>query len=85
MINLNSLENYETLPNGIIKQINVEKIEYNIDYSNKYNNYGENSNYLSHLRLGVLLGTINKIPKSILDVGYGNGSFLNCAKKIIKN
>ena len=85
MTNFDSLDNYEKLPNGIIRQVKVEKIEYNVDYSNKYNNYGENSNYLSHLRLGVLLGSINKIPNSILDVGYGNGSFLNCAKKIIKN
>ena len=80
MTNFDSLDNYEKLPNGIVRQVKVEKIEYNVDYSNKYNNYGENSNYLSHLRLGVLLGSINKIPNSILDVGYGNGSFLNWLK-----
>jgi hypothetical protein len=86
MLNSNdNLQNYEKLSNGIIRQISVNKIEYNFDYCNKYNQHGERANYLSYLRLGVLLGTINSIPKSILDVGYGNGSFLNSAKNIIKN
>lgn len=78
------MENYLILNNGLIKQKNINKIEYNYEYSNKYNNYGEKSNYLSYLRLGVLLGNINFIPKSILDVGFGNGSFLNASKNIIE-
>jgi hypothetical protein len=82
---IDDLSNYTTLDNGIIKQQIVNKIEYNCEYSNKYNNYGERANYLSYLRLGVLLGGINKIPNSILDVGYGNGAFLNASKNIIKN
>lgn len=79
------MENYEKLNNGIIKQININKIKYDFEYSNKYNNYGEKSNYLSFLRLGVLMGTIGKIPDNILDVGYGNGSFLNTCSNIIPN
>jgi hypothetical protein len=77
------MENYKVLQNGIIQQINVNKINYNYEYSNKYNNYGEKCNYLSYLRLGVLLGAINKTPNSILDVGFGNGSFLLAAHNII--
>jgi hypothetical protein len=79
------LENYVKLDSGIVKQKHVNKIEYNFDYSNAYNQYGEKSNYLSYLRLGVLLGNINKTPDSILDIGYGNCSFLNSAKTIIPN
>lgn len=82
-MSLDELENYVKLENGVIKQQNINKIEYNYEYSNKYNNYGEKANYLSYLRLGVLLGNTNKIPNSILDVGYGNGAFLNAAKNII--
>ena len=78
------MENYDKLENGIIKQNNVNKITYDYDYSNKYNDYGEKCNYLSFLRLGVLLGTLNKIPENILDVGFGNGSFLKAAQTIIK-
>jgi hypothetical protein len=84
-MDLDDLSNYTKLDNGVVKQMNVNKIEYNCEYSNKYNNYGEKSNYLSYLRLGVLLGSLNQIPNSILDVGYGNGAFLNAAKNIIKN
>ena len=84
-MSLDELENYVKLDNGVIKQKIINKIAYNYEYSNKYNNYGEKANYLSYLRLGVLLGNINKIPNSILDVGYGNGAFLNAAKNIINN
>jgi hypothetical protein len=80
-----NLENYEKLENGVIRQINVNKIIYDFEYSNIYNDYGEKSNYLSYLRLGTLLGSVKKTPESILDVGYGNCSFLNAAKTIIPN
>lgn len=82
-MNIDVLENYELINYGIIKQKDITPIEYNFDYSNKYNQYGNNCDYLSHLRLGVLIGAINKIPDSILDVGYGNGSFLLSCSKII--
>jgi len=84
-MDLSELNNYEKLENGIIKQKIIKKIEYNYEYSNIYNSYGEKSNYLSHLRLGVLIGSLNNVPNSILDVGYGNGSFLKCSTSIIKN
>lgn len=78
-------QNYILLQNGVIKQNTVNKIKYNYDYSNKYNNYGEKGNYLSYLRYGVLLGIIKKIPESIVDVGYGNGAFLKVCKEHISN
>lgn len=81
----NDPNNYKTLENGIIKQININKIEYNFEYSNKYNMYNERSIFFSYLRLGVLIGAIGKIPDSILDVGYGNGDFLKVASTSIPN
>lgn len=78
------MENYTKLSNGIIKQNIVNKINYNYDYSNKYNIYGIKSN-IAHLRLGILLGHLKKTPNSILDVGYGNGDFLTTASIIINN
>jgi len=75
--------NYQRLANGVIKQLCVEKIAYNYDYSNQYNTHGEKSRNLSHLRFGVLLGVLGHTPASIVDVGYGNGDFLSvCAKSI---
>ena len=76
-------ETYTVLENGVIHQTSYNKIDYNYDYSNKYNNYGEKGNYLGYLRLGTLIGAIGEIPKRILDVGYGNGAFLSAAKTII--
>ena len=76
-------ETYAILDNGVIHQTSYKKIEYNYDYSNKYNSYGEKGNYLGYLRLGALLGALKTIPEKILDVGYGNGSFLAAAKTII--
>lgn len=78
------IETYECDKFGIIKQNDIKKINYDYDYSNKYNEYGEQCNYLAYLRLGVLIGTIGKNPESILDIGYGNGSFLKSASGIIK-
>jgi SAM-dependent methyltransferase len=40
---------------------------------------------MSFLRLGYLIGSIGYIPKSILDVGYGNGDFLLRCCDIIEN
>ena len=77
------LDNYVTLPNGVIKQVHVNKVSYDYNYSNKYNSYGEKGNYLSYLRYGVLLGVIQEQPKCLVDVGYGNGDFLKaCARTI---
>ena len=79
-----NIDNYKKLENGIIQQLNVNKITYNYDYSNQYNVYNEKSIYFSYLRLGVLLGAIGKIPETLLDVGYGNGDFLKVASTAIK-
>lgn len=77
-------EKYITLDNGVIKQVDYNKINYNSKYNEKYNQYGEKGIALSNLRLGVLLGTLGYIPNRILDVGYGNCDFLKAAKNIIK-
>lgn len=81
------IDNYIKLENGVIKQIKIsEKRKYDIDYvTNSYDAYGEKVNYISYLRLGYLLGSIGEIPNSILDIGYGNGSFLKACSDIIPN
>lgn len=80
------LENYRKFENGVIKQINVEPIKYDIKYvDERYNTYGELSNYMSYLRYGYMIGSIGYIPNTILDIGYGNGSFIETCTKTIKN
>lgn len=82
------LENYEILPNGVIKQKKIiESIkEYNVDYvSERYNTYGEKGLQMAYLRLGYLLGSIKEELNSVLDIGYGNGDFLKVCSGKIKN
>jgi hypothetical protein len=81
------IENYKILKNGVIKQINfVNKIqEYNSNYINdRYNQYGEKGPQMAGLRLGYLIGILGKLPKSLLDVGYGNGDFLKVCQQGIE-
>jgi len=80
------LANYEKDEFGVIKQIEVTKISYDKKYINvRYDSYGELNSYMSHLRFGYIVGSIGYVPKSILDVGYGNGSFLKICGKLIDN
>jgi SAM-dependent methyltransferase len=79
------IENYIKDKFGIIHQTKIlNKIRsYDENYvNNSYNNYGEKVNYISHLRLGYLLGVVGPVTK-ILDVGYGNGDFIQLCTKII--
>lgn len=77
------IDNYEKLENGLIRQISIsEKTNYGKEYvDTRYNSYGELCNYMSYLRYGYIVSVLNRFPTSILDVGYGNGSFLSvCAR-----
>jgi hypothetical protein len=80
------LENYARDEYGIVKQVETNPISYTKDYiENSYVKYGELTNYMSYLRLGNLIGSLGKIPESILDIGYGNGSFLEVCSNAIPN
>jgi hypothetical protein len=80
------LENYKRLKNGVIKQISINKYEYDVEYvDTRYNSYGELSKRMSYLRYGYIVGCLGFIPDSIIDVGYGNGDFLSVCKESIKN
>jgi len=82
------IENYTQLQNGIIKQNNffVKKKKYDVEYVDvRYNTYGEKNVQISFLRLGYIIGSLGKIPSSILDVGYGNANFITACSKIISN
>lgn len=78
------IENYFKLKNGVIKQKDVTKFEYDVNYvENSYNTYGELGMRMSYLRYGFMIGSLGFIPKKILDVGYGNGDFLSVCKNTI--
>ena len=78
------LENYSQNEDGVIYQVDKNPIDYDKDYVNtRYVKYGELPTYMAHLRLGNIIGSLSRVPKSILDVGYGDGSFLKVCSNII--
>jgi hypothetical protein len=82
-----SFDKYTVLPNGVIQQVvrDPTEVTYDFNYSNKYNSYGEKGKYLSYLRYGVMIGVLQHTPRSIVDVGYGNGDFLSVCTNTIPN
>jgi hypothetical protein len=80
------LENYKKLSTtGVIRQVDVEPIVYDEKYVVHYNaGLGGLSNELSCLRLGAILGCLNQPINKILDVGYGDGNFLEWASKVVE-
>lgn len=77
------LENYTTTQDGVIKQIKCNPYNYDINYSDsRYSHFSDRGNILN-LRLGYIIGSIGYVPSSLMDVGYGNGDFLDCCKDFI--
>jgi len=75
------LNNYEMDKFGIINQIaHDDSVVVEKDYGKYYNDLGETANYLSYLRLGYVLAHTEECH-TLLDIGYGNGAFLNAANK----
>ena len=72
------INGYERLENGVIKQKNPKPYVYDKDYVIKTydSSYGIFCDMMSYLRLGYITGVIKNFPKTVLDIGYGNGAFL---------
>ena len=79
------LLNYEKDQNGLVKQIEMNPITYNEKYVQDRYLEANAGKVMSALRLGFIVGALGRIPKSILDVGYGSGDFLKFASEIIPN
>lgn len=78
------LDNYIKNKDGVIKQVEFKPYNYSLEYSDsRYSVFNDRGNILN-LRLGYIIGSIGHIPKSLLDVGYGNGDFLDCCKNSIE-
>lgn len=80
------LKGYEMLSNGVIKQTDNTPITYDKSYiQNSYNVYGEKTRNMSYMRFGFIVGSVPQKIKSICDIGYGNGDFLNVCKEYIED
>lgn len=72
------IDNYYTDEIGVVHQINKLPFVYDEQYvKDRYVKYGDLCKTMGDIRLSFLLGAIKKKPKSILDIGYGNGAFLD--------
>lgn len=76
------LEGYKYDKFGIIKKIDPISFDYGSVYQERLLDRGEGNVRMAHLRYGYLVGVIGRAPFEILDVGYGDGAFLQlCASK----
>jgi len=77
------MNNYEIEKPGILKQIAINPIDYNEDYVKQKANFFETP----YLRFGYMLPYIQEelktTKKGILEIGYGNGKFLEIAKSFL--
>jgi hypothetical protein len=76
------IDNYELDENGVLHQKDKEPMIYNTEYISSRYNYPDR-NVLANLRLGYIVGSIGRIPSSLLDLGFGDGTFLDACSKII--
>jgi len=77
------IENYKLTPDGVIEQIIKDEFIYDKSYGDRYHAFSTKN--IENLRLGYIIGSIGKVPDSLLDVGYGNGDFLINSKGLIKD
>jgi hypothetical protein len=74
------IENYEIDELGVIHQIEFEPIAYDQEYISYYEKKSDRTIKLGYQRLGWILGLINRIPDSVLEIGYGTGTFIEAAQ-----
>ena len=80
------IEGYKRHDNGLIEQLNPSEYVYDPKYvKDRYDSYGPKCDMMSYLRLGYILGTLDCKPNRVLDIGYGNGSFLKACKEADMN
>jgi hypothetical protein len=74
------LDNYETDAFGVIHQIAFTPIAYDKQYISYYEDLSDRTIKLGYQRLGWVLGLMGRIPRSVLEIGYGTGTFVEAAK-----
>ena len=79
------IDNYYKDEFGVIHQKDYELFTYDAKYSvDRYDSIKDSVEAMSLLRLGFIINTLKWGPISILDVGYGNGSFISMCSKIFR-
>lgn len=74
------LDNYELDRFGVIHQIDATPITYDKQYISYYEDLSDRTIKLGYQRLGWVLGITGEIPRSVLEIGYGTGTFVEAAR-----
>jgi SAM-dependent methyltransferase len=74
------IENYEPDEFGVIHQIHWQPMVYDKQYLSYYETLSDRTIKLGYQRMGWLLGRLDRIPGSILEIGYGTGTFIEAAQ-----
>jgi hypothetical protein len=73
------IENYHLDEMGVIHQTNWKPKVYDTEYLAYYEGLHERTIKLGYQRLGWVLGLMRRLPSSVLEIGYGLGTFLEAA------
>lgn len=73
------LDNYRIDSFGVIHQIEFQPMVYDREYLSYYEDLSDRTIKLGYQRLGWLLGRLGRIPDSVLEIGYGTGTFVEAA------
>ena len=74
------IDNYSVDSFGVIHQTEFQPIDYDQDYISYYENLSDRTIKLGYQRLGWILGVIDRMPDSVLEIGYGTGTFIEAAQ-----
>ena len=73
------LSNYRMDGFGVIHQIDFTPITYDRKYISYYEEKTDRTIKLGYQRMGWVLGMMDRMPDSVLEIGYGTGSFIEAA------
>ena len=74
------LSNYRIDAFGVIHQVEFTPIAYDKEYISYYEDLSDRTIKLGYQRMGWILGLMGRIPSSVLEIGYGTGTFIEAAE-----
>jgi hypothetical protein len=74
------LANYRIDAFGVIHQIEFTPITYDREYISYYEAKSDRTIKLGYQRMGWVLGLMGRVPDSVLEIGYGTGTFVEAAE-----
>lgn len=74
------LPNYRIDRFGVIHQVEFTPITYDRKYISYYEDLSDRTIKLGYQRLGWILGLMGRMPDSVLEIGYGTGTFIESAE-----